>query len=170
MVYNFPGVTAGIDLDSSILIELAYHPNIVGTKLSCGNIGKLQRITSTVPSSAFAVFAGRSDVLLQGLVSGSAGGITGLVNVAPAAHVKVFARWKEGKGLEEMELQALLGRADAAVSAIGGISGIKAIIQENFGYGEPRAREPLGPAGVKTLTGPNYDTVLKLLEVEKSLA
>ena len=91
------------------------------------------------------------------------------MNVAPAAHAKVFSRWKEDKGLEEMKLQALLGRAEAAVSAIGGIGGMKAIIQNNFGYGEPRAREPLGPADVKTLTGPNYDTVLKLLEVEKSL-
>ena len=37
MVYNFPTVTAGIDLDSDIILTLSDHPNIVGTKLSCGN-------------------------------------------------------------------------------------------------------------------------------------
>ena len=37
MIYNFPTVTAGIDLDSDVIGALAAHPNIVGTKLSCGN-------------------------------------------------------------------------------------------------------------------------------------
>lgn len=62
MVYNFPVVTAGLNLDSDIIGELAQHPNIVGTKLSCGTIGKLHRLTSTVPASKFATFPGVSDV------------------------------------------------------------------------------------------------------------
>lgn len=40
MIYNFPVVTAGIDLDSDVINTLAQHPNIVGTKLSCGQIGR----------------------------------------------------------------------------------------------------------------------------------
>jgi Dihydrodipicolinate synthetase family len=67
MLYNFPRITAGIDLDSDMILTLAQHPNIVSVKLTCANMGKLHRITSTIPSSEFAVFGGKSDILLQGL-------------------------------------------------------------------------------------------------------
>lgn len=33
MVYNFPGASAGIDLNSDLLIEIAHHPNILGAKV-----------------------------------------------------------------------------------------------------------------------------------------
>lgn len=36
MLYNFPLVANGVNLDSDTIIELAQHPNIVGTKLTCG--------------------------------------------------------------------------------------------------------------------------------------
>lgn len=36
MLYNFPLVANGINLDSDMMIELAGHSNIVGAKLTCG--------------------------------------------------------------------------------------------------------------------------------------
>ena len=36
MVYNFPLVANGINIDSETMLELAKHPNIVGCKLTCG--------------------------------------------------------------------------------------------------------------------------------------
>lgn len=36
MIYNFPLVANGINIDSDTMIELASHPNIVGCKLTCG--------------------------------------------------------------------------------------------------------------------------------------
>lgn len=45
VLYNYPGAVAGIDMDSDLIIKLAKHPNIVGTKFTCGNTGKL---TSTL--------------------------------------------------------------------------------------------------------------------------
>lgn len=86
MIYNFPVVTAGQDLDSDTISTLAEHPNIVGVKLSCGNIGKLHRLTTRFPTSEFAVFAGRSDVFLQGLLSNSWCVIGALVNIFPKLH------------------------------------------------------------------------------------
>lgn len=44
ILYNYPGAVAGIDMDSDLLIRLAKHPNIVGTKFTCGNTGKLTRV------------------------------------------------------------------------------------------------------------------------------
>lgn len=34
LVYNFPAVTGGIDVDSDLLEEIAAHPNVVGCKVS----------------------------------------------------------------------------------------------------------------------------------------
>ena len=50
MIYNYPGAAAGIDLDSDSLLELAKHPNIVGAKLTCANVGKLARVVAGTSS------------------------------------------------------------------------------------------------------------------------
>lgn len=34
LIYNFPGVAAGLNVDSTMLVRLAKHPNIVGVKVS----------------------------------------------------------------------------------------------------------------------------------------
>jgi 4-hydroxy-2-oxoglutarate aldolase len=155
MIYNFPVVTAGIDLDSDAIAALAQHPNIVGTKLSCGQIGthsqlayrrqahectgKLQRLTSTFPPAEFAVFAGRSDFFFTSLLCGSAGVIGALVNVLPKLHGRLLKLHQEGDFAGAMALQAKLGHADWAMQKLGGISGVKAVVSKNFGYGGERS-------------------------------
>jgi len=52
IIYNYPAAISGIDLDSEILISLAKHPNIVGTKFTCGNVGKLARVAGTVSTAS----------------------------------------------------------------------------------------------------------------------
>jgi 4-hydroxy-2-oxoglutarate aldolase len=170
MVYNFPVVTAGQDLDSDVIGALAAHPNIVGTKLSCGNVGKLHRLTGTPPAraGAFAVFAGKSDVCLHGLLSGGAGCIAALVNVCPKAHVRLFALWRDGAVAEAMELQARLGRGDWALAKVGGIGGIKALVSREFGYGGAQVRGPLKVAHADNF-GPEADALMELIALEKSL-
>ncbi|EIN09834.1 aldolase [Punctularia strigosozonata HHB-11173 SS5] len=168
MVYNFPVVTAGQDLDSDLIAALGAHPNIVGTKLSCGNVGKLHRLTAALPASSFAVFAGKSDVFLHGLLSGSAGAITALVNVCPKVHVRLYELWKEGKVEEAMRLQERLGRADWAVAKVGGVGGIKAIVSKAFGHGGTQVRGPLKSADVNKF-GPEAGALWELIELEKSL-
>ncbi|KAF9266869.1 aldolase [Marasmius fiardii PR-910] len=170
MVYNFPVVTAGIDLDSDIIATLATHPNIVGTKLSCGNIGKLQRLSSRFPSSEFAVFAGRSDFFAHGVLSGSAGTIAATVNVLPKIHGRIWHLLKENKVEEAMNLQARLGHGDWAVQKIGGIGGVKAIVSQNFGYGANVVHKPLKSIAGDSLQGNSYyKTMLELVDIEKSL-
>jgi len=169
MIYNYPRVTAGIDLDSSIITELAAHPNIVGVKLSCGNIGKLHRITTSTNASEFAVFSGRSDVLTQGLISGSAGGIVALANIAPKVHARLFKLWTEGKLEEAMKIQAILGHGDWAVGRIGGISGVKAVIHREFEYGNGRVRGPLGSVDIQSVGMEGYIRLDHLIALEKTL-
>ncbi|EAU85572.2 dihydrodipicolinate synthetase [Coprinopsis cinerea okayama7 len=167
MVYNFPGVTAGIDLDSDAILELAKHPNIVGTKLSCGNIGKIQRVTSTLPPCTFATYPGRSDVFIHGLNAGAAGVTSALVNIVPKLHAKLYRLWKAGRAQEAMELQARLGHGEWAASKVGGIGGIKAVVAKHFGYGRGYVRGPLKAVDDdKLVQHKYYQTLVDLIEDE----
>lgn len=170
MVYNFPVVTAGLDLDSDILTTLAKHPNIVGVKLSCGNIGKLQRLTSMYSPSEFAVFAGKTDTFLHGLLAGSAGAIAALVNICPKLHGELYKLFKAGKIEQAMALQAELGHGDWSISKLGGVGGVKAVVSRNFGYGSPTVRGPLKVVADEGLKGNQYYSILiNLIEKEKKL-
>ncbi|EMD33973.1 hypothetical protein CERSUDRAFT_86739 [Gelatoporia subvermispora B] len=166
MIYNFPVVTAGLDLTSDIIYELAQHPNIVGTKLSCGNIGKVHRLASSVPSTKFATFPGVSEVFLQGLVSGSAGVIGALPNIAPKAHAELYRLYKAGKLEEATRIQAMLGHADWELRKLGSIGGIKAAVSKYFGYGKPVVRGPLSSPNMETAS---IGRLEELIAFEKAL-
>ncbi|KAF5392265.1 hypothetical protein D9757_001571 [Collybiopsis confluens] len=187
MIYNFPVVTAGIDLDSDVVSALAPHPNIVGTKLSCGNIGKILRLSAEYDyRSEFATFAGKSDVFLHTLLSGGAGVIGALVNVVPKVHSKVYQLFLEyqkdpvrnaGKLNEAFDLQKEISAADWAVSKIGGVGGVKSIVAREFAYGNDTVRGPLLSVSLNSLVESNVNTkegkwwkaVQKVIEIEKSL-
>lgn len=167
MIYNFPTVTAGQDLDSDIIAKLAQHQNIVGTKLSCGNIGKIQRVASQFSPTDFAVFPGRSDAYWAGLNAGGAGVIAALVNLVPKLHVKLYRLHQEGKFEEAKKLSAELGHGDWAASKVGGIGGLKAVISQNFGYGGPVVRGPLKAVPPSNLANhPYFPQLEKLLKLE----
>ncbi|KAF8513105.1 hypothetical protein BU17DRAFT_53575 [Hysterangium stoloniferum] len=170
LIYNFPTVCAGIDLDSDILNSLAEHPNIVGTKLSCGSIGKLHRLTTTNPIASFAVFAGQSQLVLPGLFCGSAGVIAATVNLFPKVHARLYKLWKDGKVDEAMKIQEELGHVDWAVSKIGGVTGLKRAVSEFFGYGSFDMRGPWTPAAPEKLVGKEGDQLRKMLELENSIS
>ncbi|KAG8789773.1 hypothetical protein FRC12_013281 [Ceratobasidium sp. 428] len=169
LIYNFPVVTAGIDLDSTTLSTLAQHPNIVGTKLSCGQINKLHRLASTQSPTSFAPFTGRADTLVPALVCGAPGAIAALPNIAPKAHVRAYELFREGKLAEAMEIQVMLSHADWAMNSIGGVSGVKSFVKEYFGYGENRPRGPLLPVDQARTQSAEGEWVRKLIEFEKSL-
>lgn len=192
MIYNFPSVTAGIDLDSDILVALSRHPNIVGCKLSCGNVGKLIRIaryTDDHPQHAFAAFIGKSEVFLPSIEAGGAGLIGALVNVVPRMHVHVWKNWKTyssgipseetdddvggfgGPRFDAMVTQQLLSCADWQSQKLGGIGGIKAIVHDAFGYGSRRVRLPLVPVSDERFSASrNKDTELRVaIDKEKEI-
>ncbi len=169
MIYNFPTVTAGIDLDSDTIATLAAHPNIVGIKLSCGNVGKLHRLTSSLSSSEFATFPGKSDVFFQSLMSGGAGVIGALPNIAPKLHVKLLRLFDEKKFDEAVKLQALLGKADWELGKLGSIAGIKAIVANRFEYGAPYVRGPLVPLKSDDVQATKIPDLDNLINIEKTV-
>ena len=151
ILYNYPGAVAGIDMDSDFIIRLSQHPNIVGTKFTCGNTGKLSRVARAmnavtmasplVPKSAdssssstYAAFGGFADFALQTLVSGGTGVLAGGANVLPRLCVEVFNLWGQGKLAEAMEMQQILSAGDWVLSKTA-IPGTKSAIQSYYGYG-----------------------------------
>lgn len=114
VIYNFPAVAGGIDLDSDQLSTLAEHPNIVAVKLTCGNVGKVVRLTSKFTPAQFGVFAGSSDYLLPTLNSGGVGCVTGLGNVFPGCTSAIFDLWAAGKQDQARAFQDIVANAEWA--------------------------------------------------------
>lgn len=105
VLYNFPGVCNGVDLDSDTVTKLAQrHANIVGVKLTCGSVAKIVRIAAVLPRARFATFGGQSDFLLGGLASGSSGCIAAFANVFPKSLAEIYRLWEAGKKDEALAL------------------------------------------------------------------
>ncbi|GAB7344994.1 hypothetical protein MBLNU457_3418t1 [Dothideomycetes sp. NU457] len=141
VLYNYPGAVAGIDMDSDFMIKLAQHKNIVGTKFTCGNTGKLTRVAAETGAcsikgagSGWMAFGGIADFTLQTAVSGGSGIIAGGANVLPKLCVKVWNLCAEGKYEEAMQLQKMLSKGDWVLTKAA-IPGTKAAIEMEYGYG-----------------------------------
>lgn len=83
VIYNFPGVVAGLDVNSEMLDILGKHKNIAAIKLTCGGIAKVARISASFDKSEFVALAGQSDWLIPALSVGGVGTITGVANLYP---------------------------------------------------------------------------------------
>lgn len=114
VIYNFPGVCNGIDIDSDVMTELAKkYKNIVGTKLTCASVGKITRLASTFESSQFATYGGQSDFLIGGLAVGSAGCIAAFANIFPKTIRRIYDLYKKGDHDEAMRLHRIAAMAES---------------------------------------------------------
>lgn len=173
ILYNYPGAVSGIDMDSDLLIKLAQHKNIVGTKFTCGNTGKLTRValgtnakTPFQEGSGYMAFGGMCDFTLQTLVSGGSGIIAGGANVMPKLCVKVWNSYAEGNKEEAERLQKILSRGDWPLTKAA-IAGTKQAIQSFYGYGG-YPRRPLKRLEQARVTAIE-EGIREAMEVEKSL-
>lgn len=170
LIYNFPAVTSGIDIDSDSIVSLATsNTNIVGCKLTCGNVGKLHRITHDARiTSPFAAFAGKSDFFLHSLVANSHGVIAAAANLLPKVHVELLRYYDEGNLKEAQELQTLLSQADWTLVQLG-VAGLKAALQRYYGYGAGRSRRPLGMVESAKFEGQVDVELRRLVDLENRL-
>ncbi|KAJ5720246.1 L-threo-3-deoxy-hexylosonate aldolase [Penicillium malachiteum] len=179
ILYNYPGAVAGIDMDSDLIIRISAHPNIIGTKFTCANTGKLTRVATALgairaaPTVAkptarhpYVAFGGIADFSLQTLVSGGSAILAGGANVIPRLCVRIFNLWSEGRLAEAMEAQQQLSAADWVLTKAA-IPGTKSAIESYYGYGG-FPRRPLGrlsEAQAKEIA----DKIKPSLDVELSL-
>ncbi|KAF9052869.1 hypothetical protein BJ165DRAFT_1413243 [Panaeolus papilionaceus] len=188
IIYNYPGASGGIDLDSDLITELAMEcPNTCGVKLTCGNVGKLARIANAISApdfnklyprksidAPFLVLGGFSDFLVPSAYVNGHGAITGLANLAPHAIVRLFtvteaSRVNPSLIDEAQRLQGIIGRADFTI-AKAGISGTKNLMERMYGYGGlPRKPlPPMEPASAQILWEHVHTQALVQLERELS--
>ena len=165
LIYNFPGASSGIDLTSDDIIALAQHPNIVGVKLTCGNTGKLARITAQVKPE-FRTFGGSSDFTLQTLIAGGSGVIAGIANLIPRSCVQVMELYQQGKVQEAQKAQAVVARADW-LAIKGGLVGVKSALQTYRGYGNLPRRPCVPPSAEEAERIKEF--IREGIEMEKSL-
>lgn len=185
ILYNYPGAVAGIDMDSDFIIRVSQHPNIVGTKFTCGNTGKLTRVaramkntitpkspypetnSSSDPSAApYVAFGGMADFTLQTLISGGSAIIAGGANVLPRVCVRIFDLWGKGQVAEAIELQKVLSTGDWVLTKAA-IPGTKSAIQSYYGYGG-YPRRPLRRLADEQVKGVAAG-IKEVMEVENSL-
>ncbi|ATY60517.1 dihydrodipicolinate synthase [Cordyceps militaris] len=173
ILYNYPGAVSGIDMDSDLLVRLAAHPNIVGTKFTCGNTGKLTRValatrakTPSAKGSGYMAFGGMCDFTTQTLQSGGSGIIAGGANVMPKVCARVWNLYAEGRRDEAEALQKILSKGDWPLTKAA-IAGTKQAIQTYFGYGgyPRRPLKRLDQASIKAIE----EGTREVMEVEKSL-
>ncbi|KAH8692619.1 dihydrodipicolinate synthetase family protein [Talaromyces proteolyticus] len=122
VLYNFPGVTNGVDLDSELITDIvnasaAASPNgvsnVVGVKLTCAQVGKITRLSGVFGPDKFSIFGGQSDFLIGGLSVGSAGCIAAFANVFPKTVSHIYDLYKAGKIEEALALHQKAALAES---------------------------------------------------------
>lgn len=175
VIYNFPTVCNGIDLDSATIARLAKaHSNIVGVKLTCGAVAKITRLAAELPAGQFAAYGGQSDFLIGGLAAGSVGTIAGFANVFPKTLVRIYDLYQEGRVKEAMELHKKAALAEQPCKA--GIASVKYAAALNTAKAagiegavqKLRPRRPyVGPSDVERKTIESQ--ISSLVDIEASL-
>lgn len=132
VLYNFPGVCNGVDMDSETISAIVKESasrnadgvsNVVGVKLTCGSVGKITRLAATHAPETFAIFGGQSDFLIGGLAAGSAGCIAAFCNALPKLASEIYRLYQAGETAEATKLQRLAALAESPCKS--GIASVK---------------------------------------------
>ncbi|OQV08528.1 hypothetical protein CLAIMM_12786 [Cladophialophora immunda] len=173
LVYSFPAVVAGIEMDSDLITMISRHPNVVGTKFTCGDTGKLARVaramdamTPHATNSGYVCYGGLADFGLMALVAGGSGFIAGGANIFPKTCAQLCEAFKSRDLPKAMELQRLLSAGDWPHTAAG-VAGTKGVLQRLHGYGGV-PRLPLQPLSASQLSS-IINLTMEVVKVEDNL-
>jgi 4-hydroxy-tetrahydrodipicolinate synthase len=102
MIYNNP-VSYGVDVPPEAFLKLADVANIVAIKESSENVRRITDLANVV-GDRFILFAGVDDLVLESMVLGAEGWISGLVNAFPDENrvlwdLATAGRWEEARAL-----------------------------------------------------------------------
>ena len=100
MVYNNP-VTYGVDVTPAMFQELADEPTLVAIKESSENVRRITDLKNAC-GDRYTLFAGVDDLVLESLMLGAEGWVSGLVNAFPAENRLLWdlaeaGRWDEAR-------------------------------------------------------------------------
>jgi len=142
LIYHYPGVSNNVKVTPSTFATLSQHPNIVGCKLSHGDVSTHIQIAShpSIDHSSFHTFTGLGQQLVPVLSIGCVGTIDGSAGFFPKSVVRLYELGvKEGVSAEEKkerrELQYKLSAVEELVVKFGTV-GIKEAISRVLGLGD----------------------------------
>jgi 4-hydroxy-2-oxoglutarate aldolase len=141
-LYSVPQFT-GVALESSEVILLAQHSNIIGIKESSGNVQRVAEIIAGTPP-AFQVLVGAAPTVYPSQVLGARGAILALASALPEICVALFELVRKGHHEKARELQSVLARASKVILSETGIAGLKHVLDQR-GYRGGLPRLPLLP-------------------------
>jgi 4-hydroxy-2-oxoglutarate aldolase len=176
VIYNFPGICNGVDLDSNTIAELAQQNpgKIVGVKLTCGSVAKITRLAAELPSDSFSTYAGQADFLVGGLAVGSAGCVSAFSNIFPKVISKVYELYTTGKTQDALELHQKAALAETPIKS--GIASTKYAVSQYSAVaaGVENAEEKLKPRRPYVPVGDSVKANVKdkmgaLADIERSL-
>ncbi len=155
MVYNNP-VSYQVDVTPEMFAELADEPKFVAIKESSENVRRITDLKN-VCGERYTLFCGVDDLVLESLLLGAAGWVSGLVNAFPAENrllwdLATSGRWREA--LEVYRWYTPLLHLDTHVKLV---QYIKLAVQE-CGYGSERVRRPRLP-----LIGEERERILAII-------
>ncbi|KAH6658007.1 dihydrodipicolinate synthetase [Truncatella angustata] len=150
LIYNYPGVTNQVLVAPETYTALAQHPNIVGCKMSHGNVSHHVQVAldPEIDHAKFRVYSGFGQQLGPIVHFGAAGVIDGMAAWYPKIVVRLMdlaeKRPVDQAALDEAQkLQFVVSRAQEFIGKFG-VKGIKEAVYRVTGFGNPdAARLPL---------------------------
>lgn len=139
--YHFPGVSNMVKVTPATFATLSQHPNIVGCKLSHGDVSQLAQIASNpnIDHEKFRVFTGLGQQLLPVISVGCEGAIDGSAGFFPKSLVRLFElSSKLQPSQHEIKERSLLQYKISSMEEIVvryGVVGIKEAISRLRGFG-----------------------------------
>jgi 1-pyrroline-4-hydroxy-2-carboxylate deaminase len=154
MVYNNP-VSYNVDITPAMFADLADEPKFVAIKESSENVRRITDLRN-VCGDRYTLFGGVDDLVLESLVLGADGWVSGLVNAFPAESRKLWDLAKSGRWDEARRIYfwfTPLLHLDTHVKLV---QYIKLVMQE-CGIGSEHVRPPRLP-----LVGEERERVIRL--------
>jgi 4-hydroxy-2-oxoglutarate aldolase len=144
LVYNAPQFCGGTILSTSLIKDLAKHPNIVGVKDS-SNAANIEGYLFAV-RDVFNVMPGSANFFMNALFMGANGGVISLANVFPDMTCKLYDLITAKKYEEAFKLNEKVILTNKSVSGTGGVAAVKYAMDLAGLYGG-NPRLPLLPLG-----------------------
>lgn len=140
--YHYPGVSNNVQVAPSTYATLARHPNVVGCKLSHGDVSALTQIASSpdIDHAGFRTFTGLGQQLLPVVSVGAAGAIDGCAGFFPRAVVRLHAAAQAlsltaDEAAARRRLQCRVSAMEDFVARFGTV-GIKEAVSRLRGFGD----------------------------------
>jgi 4-hydroxy-tetrahydrodipicolinate synthase len=156
MIYNNP-IAYGVDVTPEILKDLEETKRIVCIKEESGDIRRVTDIFNAT-GQRFQVFCGVDDLILESMVLGTTGWVSGMTNAWPSECVNIYSACRDGRYDEARDLYRLMTPAFHLDTHVKLVQYIK--LAEHLVYGAPEwTRAPRLP-----LVGTERERVVAVIQ------